>query len=93
MAGTNTPAHEVRIGTVKAVVWANELPNGGKAYNTTTAKLYKAGDSWKETNSYSRDELLLLAEACRAAFAFIVNQPFAVVVGEQGGAAEQPQEA
>jgi hypothetical protein len=55
--------------------------------------LYKAGDTWKETNSYSRDELLLLAEACRAAFAFIVSQPFAVVAGQQGGAAEQPQEA
>lgn len=85
MSSKNTPAHEIRMGTVKAVVWANELPSGGTAYSTTTSKLYKVEDTWKEANSYSRDELLLLAEVCRAAFAFVVSQ--------QATVSEQRQEA
>jgi hypothetical protein len=72
------------MGTVKVTVWANQLPSGGTAYSTTPSKLYKVGDTWKEGNSYSRDELLLLAEVCRAAFAFIVSQ--------NGGVREQRNE-
>jgi hypothetical protein len=84
MSTKNGPVHEIRMGTVKATVWANELPGAGTVYTTTTTKLYKVGDTWKEGNSYSRDELLLLAEVCRAVFVFIVSQ--------QGGVVEQRNE-
>jgi hypothetical protein len=44
------PAHEIRLGAVKATIWENETANG-KRYNVTVARLYKDGDQWKRTES------------------------------------------
>lgn len=55
------PIHEVRLGSIKAAVWKNDTENGVR-YNATFSRLYKDGDKWASTESFSRDDLLLLAK-------------------------------
>ncbi len=56
---------EVRLGRIKAVIWKNPGSNGnGPLLNTTLARLYKdpESDTWKESQSLGRDDLLLAAK-------------------------------
>ena len=55
------PISEVRIGRVKAAIWPNETA-GRTRHNVTFSRLYKDGDQWKSTQSFSRNDLLLLAK-------------------------------
>ena len=73
MASQNKPAAEFKLGLVKAVVWKNETPNGSR-HNVTIARLYKQDDEWKETTSFGRDDLLLVAKVADQAHSFIFEQ-------------------
>jgi len=55
------PTSEIRIRNIKAAIWANETENGIR-YNVTFSRLYKDGDGWKRSESFGRDDLLLLAK-------------------------------
>ena len=55
------PVHEVRLGAIKAAVWENETNNGTR-HNVTVCRLYKDGEQWKQTESFCRDDLPLLAK-------------------------------
>ena len=55
------PTHEVRLGHIKAAVWKNET-EAGVRYNATFSRIYKDGDDWKSTDSFGRDDLLLLGK-------------------------------
>ncbi len=55
------PTTEIRIGKIKAAVWANESENGIR-YNVTFSRLYKDGTGWKRSDSFGRDDLLALAK-------------------------------
>ena len=55
------PVSEVRIGRVKAAIWPNGT-DGRTRHNVTFSRLYKDGDEWKSTQSFSRNDLLLLAK-------------------------------
>ncbi len=55
------PISEVRIGRIKAAIWPNET-EGRTRHNVTFSRLYKDGDEWKSTQSFSRNDLLLLAK-------------------------------
>lgn len=68
----NKPTHELRIGTIKAVIWRNETPNGPR-YNISICRLYKDGDQWKESTSFGRHDLLLLAKIVDLAHTWIVK--------------------
>ncbi len=65
---SNKPVHEIRFGRVKAAIWENSTPNGTR-HNVTITRLYKDEDQWKDSASFGRDDLLLVAmvaeEACR----------------------------
>ena len=56
------PVAEIRIGRVKATVWPNET-EGRTRHNVTFSRLYKddAGE-WKTTQSFGRNDLLVLAK-------------------------------
>jgi hypothetical protein len=62
------PVHEIRIGRIKAVIWANQTENGAR-HNVTLRRLFKrdARSQWEQSDSFGRDDLLLAAEVCRAA--------------------------
>jgi hypothetical protein len=56
----NQPVHEERLGRMKAVVWENETANGSM-FNVTFNRIYRDDDGWKETQSFGKDDCLLLA--------------------------------
>ena len=67
------PIHEVRLGHVKAAVWKNET-EAGVRYNVTFSRIYKDGDNWKSTDSFGRDDLLLLGKVADQAHSWIFEQ-------------------
>jgi hypothetical protein len=67
------PVHEVRFGAIKAAVWKNETDNGVR-YNTTFSRIYKDGDEWASTDSFGRDDLLVVAKVADHAHSWIHSQ-------------------
>ena len=51
------PAAELRIGTVKATVWENEV-GGITHHNVTFSRIYPEGGQWKTTQSFRFVNLL-----------------------------------
>ena len=73
MTTKQKPIHEIKLGAIKAAIWQNESTNGIR-YNVTISRLYKDGDSWKSTDSFGRDDLLLLAKVADNAHSWIFAQ-------------------
>ena len=67
------PIHEVRLGHIKAAVWRNET-EAGVRYNVTFSRIYKDGDDWKSTDSFGRDDLLLLSKVADQTHSWIFAQ-------------------
>ena len=67
------PVHEVRLGHIKAAVWKNETETGVR-YNATFTRLYRDGEQWKSTESFGRDDLLLLAKVADQTHSWICAQ-------------------
>ncbi len=69
------PANEVRIGAVKAAIWRNDTA-GGVRYNVTFSRIYKdkEDDQWKSTDSFGRDDLLVLGKVADIAHTWIHQQ-------------------
>src|SRR5512139_3596903 len=73
MKNKTKPVHEVRLGFIKAAVWKNET-EAGVRYNVTFSRLYKDGDNWQSTDSFGRDDLLLLAKVADQTHSWIFAQ-------------------
>jgi hypothetical protein len=71
----NKPAHEVRIGRCKAVIWANETDSGVR-HNVTVRRLFKREGSatWEQSDSFGPTDLPLAMEALRQAWLWIYAQ-------------------
>ena len=69
------PANEVRIGAIKAAIWKNDTA-GGVRYNVTFSRIYKDKDEdqWKSTDSFGRDDLLVLGKVADTAHTWIHQQ-------------------
>ena len=69
------PIHEVRLGAIKAAIWKNDTANGVR-YNVTLSRIYKdkEDDQWKSTDSFGRDDLLVLAKVADQAHSWIFQQ-------------------
>ena len=67
------PVHEIRMGRVRAAIWQNRTENGIR-HNVTVSRLYKDGDDWKDSNSFGRDDLPLVARVCDQAHNWIFAQ-------------------
>ena len=67
------PAHEIRLGRIKATIWANQNDNG-TWYNVPVSRSYKDGDEWKSSSSFGRDELLTVAKVADLANSWIHGQ-------------------
>ena len=85
------PAHEIRLGRIKAAIWANEGDNG-TWFNVTLSRSYKDRDEWKSSSSFGRDELLTLAKVADLANTWIHDrsQPPPANGTEGGDDAEIP---
>jgi hypothetical protein len=73
MSEKRQPSHEIRLGSLKAAVWKNDTANGVR-YNVTFARLYKDGEAWKSTDTFGRDDLLLLGKVADQAHTWIHAQ-------------------
>lgn len=69
----NKPIHEVRLASVKAAIWKNENENGAR-FSTKLSRIYKDGETWKSTESFGRDDLLLVAKVADQAHSWIHQQ-------------------
>jgi hypothetical protein len=69
----NKPAHEVRVGIIKATIWKNDTPQGSR-FNTTFERTYRDGEEWKSSDSFGRDDLLTLGFVATEALRWIVEQ-------------------
>ena len=69
----NRPVHEIRFGRIRAAIWLNETESGPR-HNVTISRLYKDGEDWKDSTSFGRDDLPLVAKVCDQAHSWIFEQ-------------------
>jgi hypothetical protein len=67
------PIHEVRLGAIKAAVWKNQAENNTR-YNVTFSRIYREQETWKSTDSFGRDDLLVVGKVADLAYFWIHQQ-------------------
>ncbi len=69
---SNKPVQEIRIGKIKAVIWANQTESGIR-HNVTLRRLFKRDENptWEQSDSFGRDDLPVVMEVSRAAWLWI----------------------
>ena len=68
------PVDEIRIGRVKATIWRNGTDERPR-HNVTFGRLCKEADQWKSTQSFGRNDLLVLAKVADLAHSRIFALP------------------
>ena len=71
--GNHKPIQTIRLGAIKAAIWENTFGDNTR-YSVSLCRLYKDGDQWKTTESYGRDDLLLLAKVADQAHTWICER-------------------
>ena len=67
------PIHEIRLGRVRAAIWENETQNGAR-HNVTLTRIYRdADDQWRDSTSFGRDDLPLVAKVVDRAHSWIFD--------------------
>ena len=85
---THAPVDEVRIGRIKAAIWANTGADGRIRHNVTLTRLYKTDEGWRHTQSFGRDDLLVIAKVVDQAHSRILT--LAAQAGEEQPPADAP---
>jgi hypothetical protein len=67
------PAHEIRLGRIKATIWENQTESGIR-HNVTLSRIYKEGEEWKQSTSFGRDDLPLVAKVADLVHTWIYEQ-------------------
>ena len=70
------PAAQLRYGSISAAIWKNETDKGS-FYNVTFQRTYKDAEELKNTQSFGRDDLLVLAKLADLAHTKIFELQFA----------------
>ena len=68
------PVKEVRLGRIRAAVWANQSRDYSIWFSVTVSRLYRDGEQWKDTQSFRRDDLPVVAKVLDMAYAWIWKQ-------------------
>ena len=72
--GPKAPVKTLRLGRIKAAIWENESDNQ-KFYGVTFARGYMdEAKNWHDSDSFGRDDLLLVAKLADQAHTFIFEQ-------------------
>ena len=61
------PVYEVRLGRVRAAIWENATAKGTWHKVTFSRLFMDKTNKWQDTESFAREDLLLLAEVARQA--------------------------
>ncbi len=68
------PVHVARLRNIRAAVWANDTEFGTR-HNVTVSRLYKDDEGqWRTSDSFGREDLLLLAKVLDRAHTWISEQ-------------------
>lgn len=68
------PVQKFSHGAVRVAIWANETKKG-LMHTVTVARRYCVGDSWRNSTSFNKEDLLALAKALDQAHTWIGEQP------------------
>jgi len=69
------PIREIRLGSVRAAIWQNELESGRTMHSVTFSRLYKEDGAWRDSTSFGVRELPLVARVAEMALDWIYAQP------------------
>ncbi len=64
------PAHEIRLGRIKATIWRNDTEQGPR-WNVQVVRLYLVEKEWKQSTSFGRDDLPLVGKVSDLAHTWI----------------------
>lgn len=71
MVPTTPPVHQIRLGALRAAIWANPT-EAGIRHSVTLERLYKDADGrWNSTERLGRDDLLVAAKVLDLAHSWI----------------------
>ena len=70
MSDNAKPVHGIRLGRIRAAIWENDTANGAR-HAVTFERLYKDDGEWKQTKSFDRDDLLVVAKVADLAHTWI----------------------
>lgn len=68
------PVHRIPLGRIVAAIWANKAKDGRVWFNVTITRSFKDGDQWRDTSTFGRDDLPIVAKAADMAYAWIWGQ-------------------
>ena len=74
MAPSNKPAKTIKLGRIRAKIWANRTDDQDVWFNVTVSRLYRDENTWKDSTSFRRDDLPVMAKAVDMAYAWIWDQ-------------------
>ena len=81
---TKVPVKTIRLGRIKAAVWENEADQK-KFYNVTFARTYRdEQQNYHDSDSFGRDDLLLVAKLANEAHTFIFERLAGAKAEDQG---------
>ena len=86
--GKKQPAHEVKLGRIRVTVWANETEDHDVWFNAVVTRLYKSGNSWKETTTLRHDDMPVAMKAIDMAYTWIWAKHVHVQRAERNAANE-----
>ncbi len=85
MPNGDRPVHEIRNGAVKATIWRNRTKDG-HMHNVVFSRIYKDGEEWKTSRSFSQSQMFNLERCILDAHAWLV-------FGSKEEPSEEPDEA
>lgn len=72
------PIKEIPLGNIRAAIWANQSKDQRTWFSVTIARSYRSGEQSKDSTSFSRDELPVVALAATMAYSWIWEQQVVV---------------
>ena len=84
--GKKQPAHEIKLGKVRATIWANESEDHDLWFNATISRVYKNGEGWRETNTLRRDDLPIAMKAIDMAYSWMWRKQVQLQKAERNAA-------
>jgi hypothetical protein len=68
------PAHQIRLGAIKAAIWQNVSDKTRERWFTVTVtRSYRDQEVLKDTTTYRRDDLPIVAKVVEMAYTWICN--------------------
>lgn len=71
MAEKKKPAHEIKLGRIRATIWLNQTADADVWFNVTVSRLFKDENGWRDADSFRRDDLPIVSKAVDMAYDWI----------------------